>query len=223
MGSVSYETQSLLGQFIVPMHLHVLCISYKYMTAQSILPALSKLNHVWGSRFLSELSVTRPGDLYYSAEGQRSTEMGTRWYKYVSVHRYLQCICKVYRFMDYTHTFWVYPYRDMESTWIATNTNTRWLLGGLWEIFMHRLGSRCSCGVCLGSGADFWLSATAELSVTLWVTERLTSHSDSFPFHTVTFPFSYSFLQYMLPNHLSLLTARGCFYCGFKLNKSTHI
>lgn len=45
----SYNTQSLLGHLTVPMCLHVLCISYKYMTAQSILLALSNLNHVSGS------------------------------------------------------------------------------------------------------------------------------------------------------------------------------
>lgn len=70
----------------------------------------------------------------------------------------------------------------MESTWIVANSNARWLLGGLWEMFMHRLGSRCSCGVCLRIRANFWLSTAAELSVTLRVTERLTPHSGSFPF-----------------------------------------
>lgn len=56
-------------------------------------------------------------------------------------------------------------------------------------MFMHRLGSRCSCGVCLGSGADLWLSRAAELSVTLRVTERLTLYSDSFAFPLCHFLF----------------------------------
>lgn len=111
-------------------------------------------------------------------KGQQECAHSTHMHQYTGIHN-------AFGIMNYTQFF----YRAMECTWIYANTNTQWLLGGLWEMFMHWLGSRCSCGVCLGSGGDFWPSTAAELTVTLRVSERLTPRSDPFPFPLCQFAF----------------------------------